>query len=111
MNKILLRILLIKEEFHEELTNRQNEHEHVLVYDYNWDRREELEKERKEKGEEKEEEDDGLHAVFVNKYNIRKMVMTCINSHGKDNPYPRVPISEARHLFRITCSAQQCIDQ
>ena len=69
----------------------QLEHEHILVYDYG--------------------DKDGLHAVYVHKYNARKRVVTCINSHGsrdEDNPYPRVPLSEARHLFRVTCSAQQC---
>ena len=68
----------------------QLEHEHILVYDYG---------------------KDGLHAVYVHKYNARKRVVTCINSHGINNPYPRVPLSEARHLFQVTCSAEQCPDQ
>ena len=56
----------------------------------------------------------GIHAVYVHKYNDKKKVMTCINSHGssnEDNPYPRVALSEARHLFRVTCSAKKCNDQ
>ena len=85
----------------------QLEHEHILVYDYG----KESGKVKKE-GEEKDK--DGLHAVYVHKYNARKRVVTCINSHGsrdEDNPYPRVPLSEARHLFQVTCSAEQCPDQ
>ena len=85
----------------------QLEHEHILVYDYG-------KESGKEKKEGVEEDKDGFHAVYVHKYNARKRVVTCINSHGsrdEDNPYPRVPLSEARHLFQVTCSAEQCPDQ
>ena len=44
------------------------------------------------------------HAIYVDKYDSSKKIVTCINSHGAMDPRPEVAVKEISHLYQVNCS-------
>ena len=45
------------------------------------------------------------HAIYVESYNVKKNWLKCVNSNGKIDQYPRVPIKDILNLYKVTCTA------
>ena len=45
------------------------------------------------------------HAIYAENYNAKKKWLKCVNSAGKVNPFPRVPIKDVLNLYKVTCTA------
>ena len=45
------------------------------------------------------------HAIYAAKYNASKKTLKCVDSAGEVEPYPRVPIRDVLHLYKVTCTA------
>ena len=47
------------------------------------------------------------HCMFVQGYNSQTKTVNCINSHGKKDPYPKIPIGIVKEFYQIDCQGTE----
>ena len=51
-------------------------------------------------------ENNSLHCVYVDPISSNTQTVQCINSWGKKDPFPEIPVQSIKNLFKVNCGAK-----
>ena len=72
-----------KEKFKKDMNNSSTKYEYLCVYKINGNR----------------------HCIYVKSFDEVQRELTCINSHGEKDQFPKIVLKDVEKLYRVECCA------